>query len=108
MASGDGPVVQSVPVPSITEIGTIHPIFNAGECALMQTRLKFLNPIAKKSGCMPISAYQESGQQSMTLPSVKKFGMRWFVWKTHNSINYKILLENRKVTSQPSSAYTKE
>jgi hypothetical protein len=36
-ASGDRPIVQSVQVPSITEIGANHPIFNAGECALVLT-----------------------------------------------------------------------
>jgi tripartite-type tricarboxylate transporter receptor subunit TctC len=36
-ASGDRPVVQSVPVPSITDIGANHAMFNAGECALVLT-----------------------------------------------------------------------
>jgi hypothetical protein len=43
-ASGDRPVVQSVPVPSITEIGVNHPIFNAGECALVLTPIDVSQP----------------------------------------------------------------
>jgi hypothetical protein len=43
-ASGDRPVVQSVPVPSITEIGINHPIFNAGECALVLTQAGVSQP----------------------------------------------------------------
>jgi hypothetical protein len=43
-ASGDRPVVQSVHVPSITEIGANHPIFNAGECALVLTQMNVSQP----------------------------------------------------------------
>jgi tripartite-type tricarboxylate transporter receptor subunit TctC len=43
-ASGDRPVVQSVPVPSITDIGANHPMFNSGECALVLTHANVSQP----------------------------------------------------------------
>jgi hypothetical protein len=43
-ASGDRPVIHSKPVPSITEIGASHPMFNAGECALVLTHAKVSQP----------------------------------------------------------------
>jgi tripartite-type tricarboxylate transporter receptor subunit TctC len=43
-ASGDRPVVQSEPVPSITEIGVNHPMFNAGECALVLSQADVSQP----------------------------------------------------------------